>query len=315
MFADLTVTLSNPTDRTVRAYWSTPVVNVTLPDLATTLDVDLRKAAGFVTFRPGQTARTVTLDVYEDLVDEGNELAYVEIDTSTVTNASTFDGRGVLTIIDDDTGTLTVGNASVTEGDSGTVNATFTITLGVPFYRDFTVNYATSDSSATAGLDYVGKIGAVTFPEGTTQQTVTVLVNGDLLDESNETFQFTISGSTGPGISGGSGSGTGTIVNDDTSVSVNNASGGEGNTGNTNLTFTASLTRVYRDPVIVTYTTSEGGGPSLATSGTDFVATTGTVTIPQGSTVGNFHGSRHRRRHRRERGDLPRHPLGQLRAR
>jgi ELWxxDGT repeat protein len=286
VFADLAVTLSNPTDRTVRAYWSTPVVNVTLPDLATTLDVDLRKAAGFVTFRPGQISRTVTLDVYEDLIDEGNELAYVEIDTSTVTNASTFDGRGVLTITDEDTGTLTVGNASVTEGDSGTVNATFTITLGVPFYRDFTVNYATSDLTATAGLDYVGKIGAVTFPEGTTQQTVTVLVNGDLLDENNETFQLTISGSTGPTIAGGSG--TGTIVNDDTSVSVNNASVGEGNTGPTNLTFTASLTKVYRDPVIVTYTTSEGGGPSLATSGTDFVATTGTVTIPQGSISATF---------------------------
>ena len=230
VFADLTVTLSNPTDRTVRAYWSTPVVNVTLPDLATTLDVDLRKAAGFVTFRPGQTSRTVTLDVYEDLIDEGNELAYVEIDTSTVTNASTFDGRGVLTITDDDTGTLSVGNASVTEGDSGTVNATFTITLGVPFYRDFTVNYATSDSTATAGLDYVGKIGAVTFPEGTTQQTVTVLVNGDLLDENNETFLLTISGSTGPGFLGGAGTAaaTGTIVNDDTSVSVNNASTAKG---------------------------------------------------------------------------------------
>jgi ELWxxDGT repeat protein len=288
VFADLDVTLSNPTDRTVRAYWSTPVTNVTLPDLATTPDVDFRNTAGFITFRPGQIAKKVTIDVYDDAIDEGNELAYVELDTSIPANASVFSARGVLTITDNDTGTLSVGNASVTEGDSGTVDATFTISLSVPFYRDFTVDYATSDVTATAaGLDYVAKTGTVTFPQGSTQQTVTILVNGDLLDEGNETFHVTLSASTGPAIL--IAQGTGTIVNDDTSISVNNASVSEGNTGTTNLTFTASLTKVYRAAVTVTYTTSEGGGgPALATSGTDFVATTGTVTIPQGLTSATF---------------------------
>jgi hypothetical protein len=286
VFADLTVTLSNPTEHTVRAYWSTPD-SVTPPALPTTPDVDFRNTAGFITFQPGQTSKTVTVDVYEDVIDEGNELAYVELDTTMPANASVFSGRGVLTITDDEAGTLSVSGVTVTEGDSGTVDATFTISLSVPFYQDFTVNYATSGGTATEDVDYVAKTGVVPFPAGTTQQTVTVLVNGDLLDEGNETFVLTVSGSTGPDTSAVE-TATGTITNDDASVSVNNASVNEGNTSTTNITFTASLSKVYRAPVTVTYTTSEGGGASLATSGTDFVATTGMVTIPQGLTSATF---------------------------
>jgi ELWxxDGT repeat protein len=287
VFADHTVTLSNPTERTVRVYWSTPD-SVTPPALPTTRDVDFRNASGFITFRPGQTTNTVTLDTYEDGIDEGNELAYVELDTTATANASVFSGRGVLTITDDELGVLSVTGGSVTEGDAGTVDVTFTVALSVPFYQDFTVNYATADGSATsASGDYVAKIGVLTFPGGTTQQTVSVSVNGDLLDEANETFTLTVSGSSGPDTSAVR-SATGTILNDDTSISVNNASVTEGNTGTANLTFTATLTKAYREAVTVTYTTSEGGGASLATSGTDFVATTGQVTIAQGATSATF---------------------------
>jgi ELWxxDGT repeat protein len=287
VFANLTVTLSNSTDRTVRVYWSTPN-SVTPPALPTTPDVDFRNAAGFLTFRPGQTSRTVTLDVYEDGIDEGNELAYVELDPGTAVNGGVYSGRGVLTITDDEAGVLSVGNATVTEGDAGTVDATFTISLSIPFYQTFTVDYTTSNLSATAGLDYVAQAGTVAFPTGTTQRTVTIPVTGDLLDEANETFRLTVSGSTGPD-TGATRTATGTITDDDTTLSVNNASVNEGNTGTANLTFTVSMPEAYRAAVTVDYATSEGGGgPALATSGTDFLATAGTVTIPQGSKTATF---------------------------
>jgi ELWxxDGT repeat protein len=286
VFANLTVALTNPTDRTVRVYWSTPD-SVTLPALPATPDVDFRNASGFITFRPGQTSKTITLDVYTDGIDEGNELVYAELDPASAANGGVYSGRGVLTIVDDDTGVLSVGNATVTEGDSGNVNATFTISLSVPFYQDFTVNYATSDLTATAGLDYVAQSGVLYFPMGTTQRTVTVPVIGDLLDEPNETFRLTVSGSSGPD-TGATRVATGTILDDDTSISISNASVTEGNTGTTDLTFTVSMPEVYRNAVTVAYATSEGGGASLATSGTDFVPATGSVTIPQGSKTATF---------------------------
>ena len=287
VFADLTVSLSNPTDRTVRVYWSTPN-SVTPPALPTTPDVDFRNAAGFLTFRPGQTAKTVTLDVYEDGIDEGNELAYVELDPGTAVNGGVYSGRGVLTINDDEAGVLSVGNVTVTEGDAGTVDATFTISLSIPFYQTFTVDYITSNQTATADLDYVAQAGTVAFPTGATQRTVTIPVKGDLLDEANETFRLTVSGSTGPD-TGATRTATATITDDDTTLSVNNASVTEGNAGTANLTFTVTMLEVYRAAVTVDYSTSEGGGgAALATSGADFLATTGTVTIPQGSRTATF---------------------------
>lgn len=287
VFADIAVILSNPSDSTVRVYWSTPD-SVTPPALPATPDVDFRNASGVITFRPGQTSKTITLDVYEDGIDEGSELAYVELDPATALNGGVFDGRGVLTITDDEAATITLSNATVTEGDSGNVDATFTISLSMPFYQAFTVDYATTNGTATAGLDYVAQSGTVSFPKGTTQRTVTVPVIGDVLDEPNETFRLTVSGSTGPD-SGASRVATATITDDDTTLSVSNASATEANTGtNSNLTFTVSMPEAYRDVVTVTYTTSEGGGASLATSGVDFLATTGTVTIAQGAKTATF---------------------------
>ena len=76
-----------------------------------------------------------------------------------------------------------------------------------------TVNYATSNGSAAAGSDYVAHSGVVTFPSGTTTQTIIVQVIGDGVKEPNETFYLTLSNAVGATIADGQG--VGTIVNDD----------------------------------------------------------------------------------------------------
>src|SRR5262245_41160837 len=69
---------------------------------------------------------------------------------------------------------ISIGDATVTEGNSGTVNATFTVSLSGSSSKKITVDFATSDGTATAGADYVAKSGTVTFNHGQTSQTVTI---------------------------------------------------------------------------------------------------------------------------------------------
>ncbi len=109
--------------------------------------------------------------------------------------------------------TINIGNAQVTEGNSGTRNASFTLKLSSVSITPVTVQYQTSDISATAPADYVTKSGTVTFPANTLNQVITIQVNGDLLDETDESFSVRISNPVNATL--GNSSGTGKIIDDD----------------------------------------------------------------------------------------------------
>src|SRR5690606_23063191 len=119
-----------------------------------------------------------------DTLDEDNETFFVNL--TNATNVTIVDGQGVGTITDNDaTPSLAINNASVTEGNSGSTNATFTVTLSAASGRVVTVNYTTANGTATAGQDYTAVSGTLTFNPGTTSQTIVVPVLGDTLDEAN----------------------------------------------------------------------------------------------------------------------------------
>ena len=71
----------------------------------------------------------------------------------------------------------------VVEGHAGTTNAVCIVRLSSPCRLPVTVEYATTDLTAVADMDYVPAVGILTFPPGTTNQTISVAVNGDRLDE------------------------------------------------------------------------------------------------------------------------------------
>jgi uncharacterized delta-60 repeat protein len=110
--------------------------------------------------------------------------------------------------------TLSINNRSVTEGNSGTTNASFTVTLSAASALTVTVNYATANGTAIAPSDYVTASGTLTFTPGQTTQTITVLVNGDTTNEADESFMIGLSSATNATIANATG--TGTITNDDT---------------------------------------------------------------------------------------------------
>jgi hypothetical protein len=173
---------------------------------------------------------------------------------------------------------LSIDSVSLTEGDSGTTAFTFTVSLSPASNQTVTVNYATADGTATAGFDYTAASGTLTFTPGTTSQPITVQVTGDLNYEANESFTVNLSGAVLAQIQGG-GQGTGTINNDDASLSINDVTLSEGNSGTTTFTFT--VTRVGGSTTTVDYATAD----DLATAGSDYTATSGTLTFNPGDTT------------------------------
>jgi hypothetical protein len=176
--------------------------------------------------------------------------------------------------------TVSIGDVTHAEGNSGGTNASFTVTLSEASSSTVTVNYATENGTAVAPNDYASSSGTVTFAPMQTSATIPVAVIGDTLDEANETFNVNLSSPSGATIADGQG--TGTITDDDPtpSLRVNDASVAEGNSGTRNATFTVSLSAASGRTVTVNFGTSNGS----AVAGADYNATGGTLTIPAGST-------------------------------
>ena len=271
--ATFTVTLSFASANTVSATFKTADATATSP-------ADYIGTTGVVSFPPGTTTATVTVQVNGDLFDEANETFLVNL--TKPKNATFQDKQGVGTIVDDDsTPTLSINDVTVTEGSSGATNAVFTLSLSSPSGQNVSVNVATQDGTATAGVDYVAQAGTVTIPPGTISVLITVPVFGDVLGEPNETFFVNLSGAVNATITDAQGQGT--IIDDDgaPAISINDATVVEGDSGTTTASFIVSLSSPSGQTVTVDYATQDG----TATAGSDYVATAGTLTFPPGTTV------------------------------
>ena len=123
----------------------------------------------------------------------------------------------LLTPVAPGTPVVNIGDASVTEGHTGTRSASFTVTLSPASSQPVTVSYSTANGSAAAGSDYQSASGTVTFAAGQTAKTISVLVNGDRTGELNETFLVNVGLAAGNAVIGDA-QGVGTIVDDEPRV-------------------------------------------------------------------------------------------------
>mgnify|MGYP003694256643 CR=1 FL=1 len=154
---------------------------------------------------------------------------------------------------------LSIDDVKVVEGNGGTTNAVFTVSVSNPSAQSVTVDYQTSDGSATlANADYQAASGTVKIAANTTSSTVTVQVNGDTKFEADETYSIDLSNPVNATI--GDGHGVGTISNDDTQpvASIDDVKVVEGNTGTVDAVFTVSLSNTTDQSVTVAYSTSDG---------------------------------------------------------
>jgi hypothetical protein len=244
---------------------------------------DFQSVWSSVTFNPGETSKSVVVPVNGDILLEPDETFYVQLyDIPWWSEEPIPIGApAVGTIQNDDNNLplLTVGDVSVTEGNTGTRNATFTVGLSAPSTQTVTVNFSTANGIATAGSDYQAKSGTVTFTPGQTTRTIIVPVVGDRLGESNETFFVNLSSSANANILDGQG--VGTIVDDEPRISISDVSKKEGRKNTTTFTFTVTLSVAYDQPVTMSFRTVDG---TAKTSDNDYVASSGTLTFAAGQT-------------------------------
>ena len=245
-----------------------------------TAGLDYLATTGTLTIPAGSLVGTIVVPVVGDLLDEPDETFTVNL--SAPTNAALAVAQGVGVILDDDAApTAAIGPATVIEGNTGTTNATFTVTLSAVSGRDVTVNFATADGTATAGLDYLATAGTLTIPAGSLVGTIVVPVVGDLLDEPDETFTVNLAAPVNATL--GVAQGLGTILDDDAAptASIGGATVLEGNAGTTNATFTVTLSGPSGRTITIDFGTADG----TAVGGLDYTPTGGTLTFLPGQTV------------------------------
>src|SRR5262245_51250795 len=178
---------------------------------------------------------------------------------------------------------FSVSDVSIVEGSSGTHNAAVTVSLtGASNSGGMSVGYGTASGTARAGSDYLAVSGTLNFPKGVTSKTILIPIAGDTAVESDETFFVNLINPKKATIADGQGAVS--IVNDDTRISVDNVWLSEGNSGTTSFTFTVSLSNAIGQPVTVSYSTADG----TAVAGSDYVAKSGTLTIPAGQMSGTI---------------------------
>ncbi len=214
-----------------------------------------------ITLPAGVTSATGTfsLNPTDDDADEPDETLTVSGNSGSldVTDAE-------VTITDDDAApVLSISSLSVDEGDDPdtTTPMTFTVTLSTASGRAVTVAYAdTGDGTATSGDDYaVVSAGTLTFAPGDTHKTVAVAVNGDTVDEADETVVLGLSSPVNATLDGGGTTleATGTIIDDDftpVTISIDDAEAMEGSY----LEFRVHLSRPSPGNVEVSWRTVPG---------------------------------------------------------
>ena len=247
-----------------------------------------------MTIPVGQTSALFHVRLVPDTVAEDFEVFVVAV--SNVVGATVGDGAAKGTIGNDDPVELSISDATVTEGNSGTKTMWFTVTASQPSVGmlGMTIDSVyTAGTTATPGTDFdpVAPFAPghtnVFIESGQRSVQVGVPIHGDTEVETNEVLALSIDAAYGATIKDGFG--VGTIRNDDTPVmTIADASLAEGHAGNAVMTFTVKLSGPAAAPVTFDIATLDTP-TTTAKPGTDYVAKAQAARmIPAGASSATF---------------------------
>jgi hypothetical protein len=260
---------------------------------------DYSTAMGSVTFAPGVTQQTIAVTISGDTTDESNETFNLTLSVPGGTTNVALDTKsvGVGTILNDDTTLPTVSISNASGSESGSL--TFNVTVSAQASGNVSVNWTLVPINAKTADFAVNQpmSGTLTWTStGTSAErtkALTISLFNDTLDELNETFEIHLSNPSS-NVTIFNGTGTGTILDDDPtpSIYIGGVTQSEGNSGQTAFTFTVTI----YDPVAlvaipsgrvvtVDFTTQDD---TATVSDNDYVATNGTLQIPEGQTTGQI---------------------------
>ena len=185
------------------------IVEIQVPDNS---DITVGQAALTFTTDNWNTPQTVAVTAAHDDDDDDDPVVLTHTvsggDYDTVIAADIE-----VTITEDDTPALIIADANATESDE---EITFTVRLNVASSKTVTVDWTTADGTATQGADYAETTGTLRFDALETEQTITVPLLDDALDENDETFTIALSNPSNAMVADDTA--TGTITDDDPSV-------------------------------------------------------------------------------------------------
>ncbi|MGH3371547.1 MAG: Calx-beta domain-containing protein, partial [Nocardioidaceae bacterium] len=249
-------------------------------------NTDYLPVAGTLVFGAGVATKTFSVPSTRNLVETANRTVNLTLSNATGGAVLGQAPSAVLTILENDEGgVVKLGAATYAVSEAaGFVTILVTRTNGAA--GPVTVDYATSDVTATAGVDYTAVSGTLTFQAGQTLRSFTVPVISDTVEDGNKTFTATLSNVTGGATLGAPNPAVVTIVNND-----------EGGLVQFSLAV-YDVTECIAQPchvvlivtrkggsaggVTVDYATSDGTGVNPAVAGLDYAATTGTVNLATG---------------------------------
>ena len=276
--AVITVTRGGPVAATVTVQFATA-------DGSATAGADYTAVTRTLTFTPGLRTVTVSVPIINDTLAEGTEtvnLALANVAGGTPPALLGVRPTAVLNIREDDLGgTIQFSKATYSVPEAGA--AAILVTRSGGTASGVTVNYATSDGTASAGADYVTTTGTLTFGGGTTSLTFTVPVVNDTAAEGNETVTLSLSNPSGGATLGTQGSAVLTIVDDEPTVAFA-TDAFTVREGTASAVITVQRRGVVTGAATVDFSTSDGS----ATSGVHYTAAAGTLSFPAGTSIRTF---------------------------
>ena len=192
--ANLTVTLAS-------AAAEVTTIGFETEDLSATTGSDYTATSGDLVFQLGQTTKTISVPVVGDAVPEGPEGFFVNLLSTDNGSLSSTAKQGAVGIFDNDEGSLptvslTKPSVSIQEGNGGTGNILFNVTLSSNATQRTEVNWKTGDWTADKS-DYASDSGKLVFQTGQKSKTISVDVKGDRQDEPDEAFTVALESPVG----------------------------------------------------------------------------------------------------------------------
>ncbi|WP_417227728.1 Calx-beta domain-containing protein [Amphritea sp.] len=253
---------------------------------------DFEATSGVVEFADGESSQVLTINIVGDREVEADEAFSVELyDAGSGSTIAATAGSAEALISNDDVDLALSGLVtSAVEGDESSASSTtFTVSRSGDLSVNTTVDWQVVAGSATAD-DFVGAVlpsGSLTFVAGETSKTITVDLAADGLDEGNETFNVELTNPSGEAdiiVD----SVTGSIIDDDDTLTVVAVSGpqAEGDSGSGTFTFRIDRTGTTTGSASVDWTVAGSGEHPLEL--TEFANTSGSVEFADGETSKTF---------------------------
>ncbi|SFE91182.1 Calx-beta domain-containing protein [Roseivivax sediminis] len=235
------------------------------------IDVDIPTSQGTLTFSPGTLTQTLSISARSDSVIETDESVVVEFYDPV--GAEFFGDNQTLRvtnfILDDDGSdtdrAMLVSSPVIVEGDGGTREAVFTVSISEAFSSVETFAYSTRNGTASAGSDYTAKSGNVRFVPGQTEAEIRIDISGDNAVEPSEYFHLVVETDARIADGGIGATGRATILDDDAggagptvSLAATGAVESIGSGFGGIATFVVRLSEASDDAVTVGYRTFQG---------------------------------------------------------